>query len=870
MPQPLKPQTDRGRLVTLIALIEAQPLAREFLIFLSFTLLTTVMTWPWITSLRNAAVDPGDPYLISWILWWDYHQTFHDPIHLFNANIFYPLTKTLAFTENDYGIALLFFPLFALGVHPLTVNSIATFLGFALCGYGAYRLTRTLTGSSGAAWIAGIIFAFLPYRFHLLSQLHYVFSGWLPLQLEALVLFARVRSWKRAIWFAVAFTMNALSCLTWFMLALTPLVITTAFYILRFQLHRDRNFWLRGGVVMSAATVVLLPFLLPYYQVSKTYGFTWGRAVVEKNSATVRHWLMAEYRTRVWKGFGDGVPGGNYRLFPGLLPILLGVAAVIIPSRLITEPSQSDHKRSSWVTLLDLVVVVALTIALVAWGWSGVAASPSVFAILTVDRVILVAVVAVVVRWLLCYPQIIKRATGQESLAESIQATKHEGLWIGLIWTITGFLMSLGMNSWLFRVLFDFVFLFRGMREPSRAAMIACLGLALLAGIGATKLAGAVAKRLPLKKYVVVSFVALALLFELHATPLKFIHGADRPDELAKRLKVTPMRGGLVELPSGGGELPHLYMLRSADHAKPLINAISTFVPPHSGEIDQLARQSPIPIKLLDLLEQVPTSYLVIHNGFIEESGRGVYEAFLLQGIVTGRLRFINRFDGKNDLYAIVKNEPESRSEASLPFETFDSWSRALEKDPGNLVSQFKPWSEALYSVKVVATGELPKYEEFLRDAKKIGSGVVPGWEDQFQHNLREYVERLIETPEFTRRFGEDDNEQFVEQLLINADLKEALSEAPGVATDLSNGRETRASLILKIASDPRVVQKQKSRSVVLLHYFAYLRRNPYDPPDSNMNGFNYWVSEVEKHGGAGDDLLRAFSASVEYRKFHQ
>jgi hypothetical protein len=871
MPGALKDETLRTRVGALSAFIESRPVVRELLIFFGFTLLTSVMTWPWITSLRDAVVDPGDPYLISWILWWDYHQTFHDPIHLFNANIFYPLTHTLAFTENDYGIALLFFPLFAVGFHPLTVNSIATFLGFAFCGYGAFRLTRTLTGSTSAAWIAGIIFAFIPYRFHLLSQLHYVFSGWLPLQLEALILFSRNRSWKRAVWFGVAFTMNALSCLTWFMLALTPLVFTTVFLVVRHQLYKDRSFWVRGGLVMTAATIVLLPFLLPYYHVSKAYGFTWSQDVVEKNSPTVLHWLMAEYRNRLWKGFGDGVPGGNYRLFPGLIPILLGVAALIVPSSLFTKTTEQtpDNKKvSAWVIALDLLAVVALTVAVLAAGWSR-AVTPGLALTLinfqTVDRAILIAVVALLIRLMISYPAIVKRATGQSNLLQTIRVTKSEGLWIGLIWTLTGFFMSLGMNSWLFRVLFDFVFLFRGMREPSRAAMIACLGLAVLAGLGAVKIADVIRNRFSIRTFVVVGAVALVLLFELHAAPLKFMHGAVNPDALALRLKETPMQGGLVELPSGGSELPHLYMLRSADHARPLVNAISTFVPQHSGEIDQLARQSPIPLKLLDLLEEVPTSYLTIHYGYLDAIQRGTYKTFLFKAVVSGRLRFINRFDGVNDLYAIVKNEPEARSEARLPFETFDSWSRALENDPANLVSQYQSWSQQLYCVKVVATGALPRFDEFIKDAKKIGEGATAGWDDQFQRNLREYVERMVHTPEFTKRFGSLDNQHFVEQLLMNADLRDSLSEAQTYAADLTAGRETRASLLMKIATDPRVREKQLSRSVVLLHFFAYLRRNPDDPPDGNMNGFNYWVSEVEKHGGSGEDLARSFSDSIEY-----
>src|SRR5918997_4969410 len=159
----------------LAAVWRARP-AREAAVLLAFCLLTAVMTWPWVLHLRGAVADVGDPYMIAWTLWWDYHQTFNDPLNLFHANVFYPYQYTLAFSENDYGLALLFFPLFALGLRPLTVHSVATFLGFAFCGYAAFRLARTLTGSAAAGWAAGVVFAFVPYRFHLLSHLHYLFA----------------------------------------------------------------------------------------------------------------------------------------------------------------------------------------------------------------------------------------------------------------------------------------------------------------------------------------------------------------------------------------------------------------------------------------------------------------------------------------------------------------------------------------------------------------------------------------------------------------------------------------------------------------------------------------------------------------------
>lgn len=200
----------------MLAQLQRNRVIREALIFLAFCFFTAAVTFPYVLHLRDAVADPGDPYLVSWILWWDYHATFTDPFHLFHSNLFFPLRYTLAFSEHCYGIALPFFPLFALGVRPLTVHVVAMFLGFASSGYGAFRLGRTLTGSTGAGWIAGIVFAFIPFRFGMMSHLPYLFSMWIPLVFEALVLFARNRTKSRATWLGVAFFMLGLTTVSWF------------------------------------------------------------------------------------------------------------------------------------------------------------------------------------------------------------------------------------------------------------------------------------------------------------------------------------------------------------------------------------------------------------------------------------------------------------------------------------------------------------------------------------------------------------------------------------------------------------------------------------------------------------------------------
>lgn len=827
------------------------------------------MTWPWVLHLRDAVADPGDPYMISWTLWWDYFQTFHDPLNLFHANVFYPYHYTLAFSEHDYGIALLCFPLFAAGLRPLSVHSIATFCGFAFCGYGAFRLARTLTGSQATAWIAGIAFAFIPFRFHLLSHLHYLFAGWIPLLLEALVLFVRQRSWRRASWLGLAFLMNALTCVTWFIMTLIPLALTAAFLIARApEVARDRNFWKRGIVALGVASLALLPFLLPYYYVSKMYGFSWSAARVTQDSPSLIHWLAAEHRTKLWENFGSYIPGGH-KLFPGLLIPLLSLAAF---RRVKLTTQKDDESRRRWrrrlIVALDVIVILSGIVAVVALGYRDITFRLFGQQIIrlgfgTPYQALITAVCALIIRFSLSPPVVIRRIR-EKKWATRFSTGRSEAFGIGLIWAIWGFLASLGMNFFLNRLLFNYVTPFRSLRFPSRWAMICYVGLALLAGLGASQLAASFTRRyararLPL----VVAVIAALLVYELHAFPLAFNRGEVEPDSLTLRLKETPMRGGLVELPSGLDLYPHRYMLRAADHRRPLVNATSSFISPLTWEITVATREGHIALKFLDLLENIPTSYLVIHNAYVTPERRVDFEIFAARAVATGRLRFIRRFDDANDLYAVTKIEPEAQSEAPLPFRDLRrEWTTLLDQNPANLLNEFQSWSETLYRLHKATSGQMPRFADFMADLRVIAKGVeagVEGQDDVWRENLRRFVVEWTERQEFRTAFKNKSNEQYVDVLLRNAGLKLDASERASLVEGLNGGSVTWASVLLKITDNQTFVEQERYRALVLFHYFGYLRRDP------DMGGFNYWLKTVERNG----DLTRFtkdFMSSGEYK----
>jgi hypothetical protein len=71
--------------------------------------------------------------------------------------------------------------------------------------------------------------------------------------------------------------------------------------------------------------------------------------------------------------------------------------------------------------------------------------------------------------------------------------------------------------------------------------------------------------------------------------------------------------------------------------------------------------------------------------------------------------------------------------------------------------------------------------------------------------------------------------------------------------------------VLLALVNEREFVEKEENKSLVLLHYFGYLHRNPDDPPDKDLRGFNYWLREIEVSGDPGR-LPRAFMVSGENR----
>jgi hypothetical protein len=845
---------------------------RELLIVLVFCLLTALVTWPYVKSLRDAVPGPGDPYLISWTMWWDYHQTFTDPLNLFHANAFYPYRYTLAFSETSYGVALLFFPLFALGFQPLTVHAVGMFFGFALSGYGAFRLTRTLTGSTGAAWVAGIIFGFIPYRFGLVAQLMYLFSAWLPLLFEALVLFIRQRTWKRAAWLGIAFFMTGLTTITWLLLSLIPFAVIGAVLLTRYEAWRDRNLWQRSIVSLGVAGIALLPFTVPFYIVSYLYGFKRHIDDVKAHSAMPYHWLVGEAGSKFWSRMGRAFPdSGKFQMFPGLLPLLFPLPEILrrSPVTALSVPEFSSQRRA-WIRLLNVIILVSLISALLAMNFTRYDEVGLNY--FYADLSFGIGLFAIIARLCLAYPGFL-RFNGATNFVETIRSEhRSDAFWVGTLLVVLGFTYSIGWNIFFYRLLYYMMPGFKSIRAPMRGAMFAYLGLALLSGIGIKRLAEAVGKHRPQLMNMVVLIACVLLLIELNNAPMYFMHGDVYPDEVTLRLKQTPMHGGIMYFPAGP-DFNQRYMLRAADHVKPIIPGTSGFNPPYVNQLEEMTASGIVPIQVMDLMEQIPASYLVVENGLIPEKRKGDFQKFLARSVIAGRLRFINRFDGENDLYAVVKTEPDTKSEAALPIDlTVREWSETIAGDPVSLLGPPLSWGQKLYRVHLATTGTMPRYKEFITDLENLSRGIIVGSDNQnerFAINVEAFAGEWCRREVFSRSFAHLSDAQFIESLIANSGVQFDAAERALLVDSLNTHRMNRCEVLLRVVDDQRFVDKENYKSLVLLHYFGYLRRNPDDPPDGDLRGFNFWLGDLERNHDPGK-LAAAFKLTGEFHQFEK
>jgi hypothetical protein len=200
---------------------------------------------------------------------------------------------------------------------------------------------------------------------------------------------------------------------------------------------------------------------------------------------------------------------------------------------------------------------------------------------------------------------------------------------------------------------------------------------------------------------------------------------------------------------------------------------------------------------------------------------------------------------------------------------------------------EFQETGYLVYRFYKAGYGNLPgapvplQFNEFLPDTQQIGLGVVvgaTGWETKLEDNKKAYAAAFGARASLAAVLPTSlTPTQFVDGLYTNAGVASppssertaAINEFSGAGNTTDTAARGRA--LRRVAENSTLGQQELNRAFVLMQYYGYLRRNPYDPPEATLDyqGYNFWLGKLNQFNGdyVGAEMVKAFLVSGEYRQ---
>ena len=325
------------------ARLPARSLRLEVAALALFVALAVMHTWPMAkapgTYCRN---DNFDTVLNQWTLAWVARTVVTDPLHLFDGNIFYPEKRTIALSEHMLPQGLMAAPVHWLGGSPVLAYNLALLAGFALTGWAFSHLIYTWTGSFGAGLVAGSLAAFNPHSFTRFGHLQALHIEFLPLALLALDRVLRVPRVRHSLWLAWWFALQSLTSGYFLVFTVVSLASAAAVRPMEWLWRGRQKTLLYLALAAVLGTLLLLPFVWPYIQLSRELGLVRPLDDVARYSASFTDYILTG-ATPHWgwsKAFWPGTP-----LFPGVLGTVLALTAVA------TGVAWRDRRARMWLAI---------------------------------------------------------------------------------------------------------------------------------------------------------------------------------------------------------------------------------------------------------------------------------------------------------------------------------------------------------------------------------------------------------------------------------------------------------------------------------------------------------------------------------------
>lgn len=322
--------------------------ARSLILWAVAAALAVAMTWPLAGGLDHLGrtQNSGDARFSVWNVAWVAHALTTAPPAVFDANIFHPHPRSLAFSEANLVAGLLAVPVWLITRNPFTSHNVVVLFAFASAFVVTWYLVRRLTGDSWAAATAAVLYAFCPYLFSHTSHIQLLMSPGIPLSMLAFHHLVDRPSATRGLALGLALAVTALSCAYYGIYAGLMVGCGTLFYAWSRGLGRSRQYWLAIGAGAALSIGLVLPFFLPYLDIQEGTGFARTLEEADDYAATWKSYLASAAILHRWMLPFLQEWGGEV-LFPGFTALIfgaIGAAAVWRARADRTEAAARDRE----------------------------------------------------------------------------------------------------------------------------------------------------------------------------------------------------------------------------------------------------------------------------------------------------------------------------------------------------------------------------------------------------------------------------------------------------------------------------------------------------------------------------------------------
>jgi hypothetical protein len=299
------------------------------LLLVGFAALTITLTYPLAFHLGTLLYrfNNLDGQFSVWNIAWVARTLVVDPVHVLDANIFYPHRWTLAYSETNLGAGALAVPAYWATGNPYAAHNFVLLLSFVLSATGMYYLVRYLVNDRRAAVVGAICFAYCPYVFSHLPHIQLLMTAGLPFSLLAFHRLADRPGAGRGAALGAIMGVQAFFCAYYAVFVMLMVGYAVVFVAVSRQLWREWRYWIAVAVAAGLAIVTALPILAVYVMLRRVTGFSRSVDAAASFSADWRSYFASSAYAHAW--ILNVLHTWRDVLFPGCVASVLGIGGAV-------------------------------------------------------------------------------------------------------------------------------------------------------------------------------------------------------------------------------------------------------------------------------------------------------------------------------------------------------------------------------------------------------------------------------------------------------------------------------------------------------------------------------------------------------------